>query len=145
MRQEAFENKLLCRQARVDQSRHKSSRSRQTLHFDAAFHTLTHQKKPRIGDGRCTCIGHQGQSLSRLDTVSDTFHHLMLVADMESGHRLADVEMTQQIARSAGILGKNSIHLLQNTDGAKCDVFKVANRRRNEIQLAHGLFIRICV
>ena len=62
----------------------------------------------------------------------------MLVADVEGRHGLADVEMPQQVARGAGVLGEDTVHLLEDTDGTQGDVLEVAYGRRHKIELRHG-------
>ena len=127
----------------VGPGRHSTSmprftHSRTKRNPDATLHTLAHQKKPWVGDGWRACIGHQGQGLPCLNALSDAFHHLMLVADVEGCHGLADFEMPQKVARCTGVLSQDAIHFLQDADGSQGDVLEVANRRRHKIELRHG-------
>ena len=64
----------------------------------------------------------------------------MLIADMESRHRLADVEMAQQVTRSARVLGQDAIDFLQHTDGPQGNVLKVANRGGHKIKFRHSYY-----
>ena len=138
MRQKALKNELLRWQTRVDQSWNESRRARQALHLDATLHALAHQQETRVGDGRRTCICHQGQGLPCLDALGDAFHHLMLVTDVEGRHGLADFQMPQQVARGTCILSQDAVHFLQDTDGSQGDILEVANRCRHKIELRHG-------
>ncbi len=47
-----------------------------------------------------------------------------------------DAKMTEQLARMARIFGSNQADAVQNAQRAQGDVFQIANRRRDDVQVA---------
>ena len=106
----------------------------QTLNLNPCRQALTNEQKPRIGNARSARIGNQCRSLPVFYPAYILFYLFMLIINMISVTFFINFKMFQQVFGRSCIFTKNKIHLLQNTQRTKCDIFEVADGGRNDVE-----------
>ena len=138
LRQEALEGEPLAGQGRRYEGGHEGGRSWQTLHAHTARRTGPYEHESGVGDGGCASIGNQGHVFARSNASRKGFGRLVLVELMVRTQSVLDVEMFEEHPRCPRVFRQNQVHLFENPQGAKRDVFEVAHGCRYEIECSHA-------
>ncbi len=91
----------------------------------------------RIGDAGAAGIGDEGE-VTGGEQVQQVVASGSLVVGVVADQRRGDPEVAEHRARVAGILRGDQWHLPQHAKRPRGDVFKVPDRRRNEVKGAHN-------
>src|SRR5579862_6984242 len=94
------------------------------------------EAEARIRDARGASIADQGNALSLLELHDELGGFRELVMFVVAGGVRLDAVMIEQLLCLPSILAGDELHFLQRANGAKAEVFEVADRRTHEIQRA---------
>ena len=90
----------------------------------------------RVGDARRAGVGDQGNVPPLLQQAEQALRLGHLVVVVVAQQRAGDVEMGQQLAGVAGILGGDQVHAAKDAQGAQGDVVEIADGRGDDVQRA---------
>lgn len=94
MREETFEDEMVCRQSGVDESWDEGCGAWETLDFCAETEAFSYEKESRVGDAWSAGVGDESHTFASSDTLGKRGDNLMFVIDMKSRHRFADAVMS---------------------------------------------------
>ena len=137
-REESFKAEAVAGEARIDEGRHESRGPGQCLHLDARLHAGTHQQEARVGDAGGAGVADQGDGLACQDPVAHAVHFPVLVELMVRLHPGGDFIVLEQHRTGPGVFRQDQVGLLEDADGPERHVFKIAYRRRNDIEFCHN-------
>ena len=100
---------------------------------DACRHRRAHQVQSRIREGRRTRIADHCDPASLLQEGYQLQRSRLLVVLVVADGRGGDGKVIQQLLRLAGVLAGNAVDFLQHPERTKSDVFKIADRRGDQI------------
>lgn len=92
-----------------------------------------------VGDRRHPGVGEEGDGLPCAETGEEPFCALPLVVCMVAHQGLGKVVPGEELARPAGVLAGDEIHLLKDAQGAQGDILKVPNGGPHDVQLPRHL------
>ena len=140
LRQEPFEAESVARQAAAHQCRHEGCCSRKCDDFYASLYGFASHEEAWVADTWCACIADYGNRLSCKQTLHDALHRLVLVELVVREHGILDVEVPEQVAARARVLGKDEVSLAKHLECPHRDVLHVAYRSRYQVKRPHTLY-----
>ena len=134
LRQEAFEEEAVGRQARHDERRQHGGRPRNRGDLDPGRQRFLNQLIARIGDERRAGVGDEREPRAVLEARDEMrAHHariVLVIGDERRGYAV----MREQRPRDARVLGDHRIGRREGFQRAEGDVPQIADRRRDEIE-----------
>lgn len=131
--QKSLERKALAGQATGDKGRYKGCCAGQALHLYAAFDTGTDEHEAWVADTRCSCVADECHCLAGCHPGGKLVCGLVLVELVMADQTSLYVVVFEQYARGACVFGEDYVRLLEDTQGAKGDIFEIAYWGWNEI------------
>ena len=110
--------------------------TRNGLDPDPGLPARVHELDPGIRDTRCPGVRHEGQVLTVGQLLEKLREPALEVVGVETDGRGGYPEVTQQLSRMPGILGRNEVRLAQNTQASKRHVLEIADWSRDHGQKA---------
>lgn len=143
-RGETEEREPVCLHARRRQGGHDGARARHGHDREAGLPCGADQEASGVGDERRAGVGHERDVVSGPQPIDQSPGLLCLVVFVQARAWRRDRVMREEPGRTAGIFGRNQLHLTQHPQRTQGDVFEVADRRGHHVKGARqGLYCTI--
>ena len=103
-------------------------------------HAQSDQAMSRIGDQRHSGIADESDFRALLQRQHQFGRARQFVVFVVADERFVNVVVGKKLLRVAGILAGDLVHFLEDAQGAKRDVFEIADRRSDKIEAAGRAF-----
>ena len=136
---EADERELACWQSRRDKGGDRRSRAGHRHNLVSRGNSRGDELLARIGEAGGSGVGHERDVPAALK-LADELGRFAPVIELGIARQVLrpDLVLAQEDLRVPRVLARDHVDLLQDPKGAQRDILEVADRSRDEVELAYG-------
>lgn len=100
-----------------------------------------HQAVARIAHPGSTCIGRIRDIVSAVENLHNATGGVLFIVTTAADQGFVDVQVTQELCRSPGVLARNGMAMLEDVNGAEGYVAEVSNGSCYDVEAGHASIV----